>query len=156
MDSLTRQIVIPPEKAVFWMDGNGNWHNEHGKFGHPRIIAYFNRSIRKDDQGYHLCQTNGDTVEKVYFSHEGTAVFVVDIAGQTLILNTSDTLELIPEQMFIRKDSLYLQTPEHCIKFTDRALMKLSGLLQESEGRIFLELSGVRHEIPEMPEASQP
>ncbi len=58
------------------MDANGIWHNEHGRFEHPKIINHFNRSIQKDDLGYFLSQMIDEAKEeKVYFPYEETAVF---------------------------------------------------------------------------------
>ena len=56
MDQNNAPIIIPRERAVFRMDANGVWHNEHGRFEHPKTIHHFNRSIRQDDQGFFLCQ----------------------------------------------------------------------------------------------------
>lgn len=149
-----KQIIVPKENAVFWMDKNGIWHNAHGKFEHPKIIAYFHKSIRKDDQGYHVYQIRDGCEEKVYFPYEDTALFVVDLKdNQTLVLNTTDTLPLDPSQLFTRDDSLYVDTPAHCIKFGQRALMKLAGLLEEKEDRLFLVLDGTAHEIRQEPSA---
>jgi len=51
-----KDIVIPKENAVFWMDGNGDWRNEHGRFRKKKIIDYFNAAIHKDENGYYVCQ----------------------------------------------------------------------------------------------------
>jgi hypothetical protein len=148
MTSGLDQIIIPKEKAVFWLDKNGVWHNEHGKFEHPKIIAYFHKSIRKDDQGYHVFQIRDGYEEKVYFAYEDTALFVFNMKGTgTLVLNTTDTLPLDPSQLYTCNDNLYIQTPEHCIKFGQRALMKLARLLVEKDERLFLVLDGTTHEI---------
>jgi hypothetical protein len=152
MTSDMKQIIVPKENAVFWMDKNGIWHNEHGKFEHPKIIAYFHKSIRKDDQGYHVYQIRDGCEEKVYFPYEDTALFVVDLKdNHTLVLNTTDTLPLDPSRLFTRDDNLYIDTPEHCIKFGQRALMKLARLLEEKEDRLFLVLDGTAHEIRQEP-----
>jgi hypothetical protein len=148
MTSGLKQITIPKENAVFWLDKNGVWHNEHGKFEHPKIIAYFHKSIRKDEQGYHVFQIRDDCEEKVYFSYEDTALFVFEMKGTgTLVLNTTDTLPLDPSLLYTCNDNLYIQTPEHCIKFGQRALMKLARLLVEKDERLFLVLDGTAHEI---------
>jgi hypothetical protein len=153
MTSEGKQIIIPKEKAVFRLDKNGIWHNEHGKFEHPKIISYFHKSIRKDDQGYHVFQIRDGYEEKVYFPYEDTALFVFDLKGtDTLVLNTTDTLALDPAQLFTRNDNLYVQTPEHCIKFGQRALMKISRLLVEKQDRLFLVLDGTAHEIQQKPD----
>lgn len=89
------------------MDKNGVWHNEHGKFEHPKIIRHFNRSIQKDDLGYYLFQQTDECEEKVYFPHEDTVLFVVDFSlGEELelTLNTTQKSPLIqhnclPEMM---------------------------------------------------------
>ena len=152
MASERKPIIIPKEEAVFWLDKNGVWNNEHGKFEHPKIIRHFNLSIRKDDLGYHLSQITDEVEEKVYFPHEDTALFVVDIALENqfkLTLNTSDTITLDPAQLFTQNDSLYLQTPEHCIKFSQHALVKLSRHMEEIDGRFCLVLNNTPHPIPE-------
>ncbi|MBG0780589.1 MAG: MFS transporter permease, partial [Desulfotignum balticum] len=73
--------------------------------------------------------------------------------NQTLVLNTTDTLPLDPSQLFTRDDSLYIDTPEHCIKFGQRALMKLARLLEEKEDRLYVVLDGKAHEIRQEPSA---
>jgi hypothetical protein len=153
MTSEVKQIVIPKEKAVFWLDKNGIWHNEHGKFEHPKIISYFHKSIRKDDNGYHVFQIRDQCEEKVYFPYEDTALFVFDLKGtDTLVLNTTDTLPLDPAQLFTRNDNLYIQTTEHCIKFGQRALMKISRLLVEKNDQLFLVCNGTAHKIQQQEE----
>jgi len=138
-----REIIISKEDAVFWMDKNGIWHNEHGKFEHPRIIKYFNASIRKDENGYYLLQETNECIEKVYFYYEDTALFVMDIKpaeNMILILNTGDTMPFDPARLFLRDDNLYLQTPEHLIKFKDRALLKMSRFMEEKDGHLFFKM----------------
>jgi hypothetical protein len=131
-----KQNIIPKEQAVFRMDKDGTWHNEHGKLEHPKIIKYFNQSIQKDDQGYFLCQTINDVEEKVYFPYEETAVFVVDLArketGIELILNTLDTIALDPEALYIKADALFMETDAHLIKFTQKALAQMTSFLKDT------------------------
>jgi hypothetical protein len=144
MTESQKQIIIPKEKAVFWMDKNGVWYNVHGKFEHPRIIKYFNASIRKDENGYHVYQIRDGCEEKVYFNYEDTAVFVVDVIEgdhPVLVLNTTEKIPLDPEQMVVKDDSLYVKTPDHLIKFNDRALLKISGLITETDEGLFISLA---------------
>jgi len=152
MTTKNKCIIVPKEEAVFWMDKNGVWHNEHGKFEHPKIIRHFNRSIQKDDLGYHLSQTTDGVEEKVYFSHGGTALFVVNLTpGKKfkLTLNTAKVIPLDPEHLYTRGDALFLQTPEHCIKFSQDALIKLSRYMEEIDGRFCLIIDHTPHIIPE-------
>lgn len=142
---MKKQIIIPREDAVFWMGKNGDWHNEHGKFEHPKIIKYFNASIKKDENGYYVHQETSEVEEKVYFSYEDTALFVVDVSVTQeicLMLNTSQILPLDPEQLFARDDNLYLQTPEHRIRFKDSALLKMSKFMEEKDGQLLFKLNG--------------
>ena len=132
-------IIVPKEEAAFRMDKNGTWHNEHGKFEHPRIIRYFNSAIKKDENGYYVHQATGECEEKVYFPYEDTAVFVVDIimADQDvgLVLNTTDKTTLEEGELFIVSDNLYLLTPDHRIKFSSHALVKISKFIEEKNGK---------------------
>ena len=146
----TKITSIPKEKAVFWLDRDGFWHNRHGKFRHPRVIAYFHKSIRRDDQGYHLFQQREEVLEKVYFHYEDTALFVFDVLpGRvfTLTLNTRKEVSLAPTDLYIRQDSLYVRLGAETAKFNDRSLLKLSPFLQHKHNRTYLELDDGPHEI---------
>ena len=147
-----KTIIIPKENAVFWMDKNGIWHNEHGKFEHPKIIRHFNRSIQKDDQGYYLSQASDGVEEKVYFPHEDSVLFVVDICLEDklqLTLNTANTICLDPTQLFTQNDNLYVETPGHSIKFSQHALVKLSKQMEEIDGQFCLVLNHTSYLIAE-------
>jgi len=138
-------IIVPKEEAVFWMDKNGAWHNEHGKFEHPRIIRYFNSAIKKDENGYYVHQETSECEEKVYFPHEDTALFVVDIATAgpefRLVLNTGEKTTLEQGELFIESDHLYLQTPDHRIKFSSQALVKISKFMEEENGKFSIHIN---------------
>jgi hypothetical protein len=127
-------IVIPRDKAVFWLDKNGYWHNKHGKFEHKKIIDFFHASIRKDEGGYHLLQTRDNSREKVYFHHEDTALFVFDVkkgSEITLVLNTGKRLTLLPADLYVKNDSLYVNiSDDEQAKFSERSLMNLSDILE--------------------------
>jgi len=149
-----KEFVVPKEEAVFWLDVRGRWHNKHGVFEHKKIIDYFHSSIRKDADGYHLLQEHDDyTVEKVYFKYEDTALFVFDVKPQDdsdnirLILNTKDEIPLVPENLFVQNDNLYMEHAGHRIKFIDRAMLKLSHRLKYDQHRYRIELTGKTHDI---------
>ena len=130
-------MVIPKEEAVFWLDENGFWHNEHGRFQHKKIIAFFNRSIRRDAHGYHLWQQREGIVEKVYFHYADTALFVVEVelgAEIILRLNTGSKRRLDPTALYIDADRLYMRAGDEELKFSDRAMMKLADLISEKNG----------------------
>jgi hypothetical protein len=144
------EIVIPREKAVFWLDRNGRWRNRNGPFRNPRIIDYFHAAIRRDADGYYVAQEREGVREKVYFPYEDTALFAVDVAfGEPaeIILNTGRRLALDPEALSIADDALYLLAGEERIRFTDRALMKLSERLDFEGEEYYIRLEGRRHRI---------
>jgi hypothetical protein len=145
-------MVIPKEKAVFRLDGRGRWCNVHGVFRNRKIIDYFHSAIRRDDNGYFVCQEREDVTEKVYFPYEDTALFVFDvIISETivLVLNTKAKLTLSPENLFIANDSLYIRRGDERIKFTERALMKLTDTLEFAEGAYYIRLAAGRFPIAE-------
>ena len=142
--SLT-EVVIPKENAVFWMDDQGRWNNRHGRFEHKRIIDYFNRSIRHDENGYFITQVRGNIREKVYFPFKDTPLFVFRIIKgdpMQLELNTGQTLPLTPMQLFVRSDQLYQRHGEEEIKFSERTLMDLAAYLEETPDGLVIRIDG--------------
>ncbi len=151
MNKKRTEIVIPKDQAVFWLDKNGRWHNEHGEFQHKKIAAYFHASIHKDKNGYFLSQQTENISEKVYFHYEDTALFAVDLIKEkdiTLMLNTKKQVTLKPKNLWIRDDSLYMQTGKENIKFIERGLMKISDLLEFTNDQYFIKVKDRRYRIP--------
>jgi hypothetical protein len=148
-----KEQVIPKDKAVFWLDRYGCWRNRHGRFECPRIIARFHASIERDQNGYYLTQINGEVIEKVYFHHEDTALFVFNLrtAGQEmhLILNTGREIPLVTESLFIAGDALYTVLEGERIRFAERVLVKLSRFLEDDGAICYLRLGDMRVPIPE-------
>jgi hypothetical protein len=145
-------VTIPPEKAVFWMDGQGRWHNRHGPFEHKRIIRHFNASIERDVDGYFVTQENNGIREKVYFMYEDTALFVVDVVLSDpvkLLLNTSARIDLEPDAMTISGDQLYIHSGSHRIKFTQRALMKISRMMDYRDPVYYIRVNEQEYSIGE-------
>ena len=153
-ERMKTEIVIPPEKAVFWLDGDGRWHNAHGPFQHKKIIDYFHAAIQKDEGGYFLCQETDERREKVYFRYADTALFVFDVSAPpdvSLVLNTGERLALRPELLFVENDSLYFRKGQERVKFTQRCLMKLSNRLEIEDGIYLIRLNRKRYPISAVP-----
>ena len=153
MPEKTKEIVIGKDEAVFWLDANGCWQNENGKFRHKKIIDYFHSCIKQDRQGYYLSQINGDCTEKVYFPYEDRALFVFDVIrqdGVTLVLNTKKQIKLKPRKLFIKNDCLYMRMGEEIIKFAEQGLMKIAQLLEEESDQLFIRIKERRYSIPAM------
>jgi hypothetical protein len=148
--SAPTEIVIPKENAVFRLDANGCWYNESGRFRNKKIIDFFHASIRKDDGGYFLFQVRDNVTEKVYFPYEDTALFVFDVIMNdpiTLVLNTGERSSLEPQQLYVQNDGLYVTIGEHRVKFTERSLMAISGLMTFDDENYFIRQAGQRYRI---------
>jgi len=150
MTDQLKTIVIEKEDAVFRLDANGQWHNQHGRFQHKKVIDYFHTCIQKDEHGFYLTQERDNCIEKVYFPYEETAYFVFDvIAGEdiTLVLNTQERLKLDPGGLCINDDNLYMRHGEDIIKFTDRSMMKVATFMEDrNDGYDFI-LKGKKYPI---------
>ena len=145
-----KEIIIPKEDAVFWMDENGRWHNEHGTFQHPKVVGYFHSSICKDKDGYYLSQEHDDFFEKVYFRYVETPLFVFDvIKGDEIILllNTKNQVPLNPENLFMKDDRLFMQLDGEIIKFTEQSLVKLMNYIDEENGQTVFRLNNQNYPI---------
>lgn len=150
--SQKKKVVIPKEKAVFWMDENGHFCNEHGRFEHPKVIRYFNSCIRKDDDGFFVFQETDEFEEKVYFKYNKTALFVVDLrkaAPLQLILNTGQKVALDDGRLMAENDSLFFKTAEDLIKFSSQSLIKLSRYIKDLDGNMVLDVDGTIYPVSE-------
>jgi len=150
MTKKLKEIVIPKEKAVFRLDKNGCWYNEHGKFQHKKIIAFFHACIEKDGQGFFLSQERDTYREKVYFPYEETAYFVFDVNTSKdviLTLNTKRQVKLKPQKLFIKDDNLYMTSGDDLIKFSEHALLEISDLLEFEKDRYYIRLNDKRYAI---------
>ena len=152
MKNKRTEIIVPKDRAIFWLDKNGRWHNAHGEFQHKKIIDYFHSSIQKDEKGYYLFQERGNLREKVYFHYEDTALFAVDLIKDediTLILNTKRQIKLKPKNLFTRNDNLYMRLGQETIKFAERGLMKISDLLEYDNDQYFIKVNNRKYKIPQ-------
>ena len=151
-DKERKTRVIPKEKAVFWLDRNGRWRNRYGPFEHKKTIDFFHRSIERDRDGYYLFQSDGERAEKVYFACEDTALFVFEMAEEggaiVLTLNTGRKIELAPERLFVKGDSLYLRIGDEVARFSDRSLMRISDRIECRGDRYWFRAENGTMEIP--------
>jgi hypothetical protein len=153
MPKQMKKIVISKDQAVFWLDGNGCWHNKFGAFQHKKIIDFFHSSIRKDKDGYFLTQTIDNIEEKVYFHCEDGALFVFDVINESdliLVLNTGKKIKLKPKKLWIKHDNLYMQEGDEQIKFTEQSLMKISDLIENHDRQYFIRIKNRKYGICEV------
>ena len=147
-----KEVVIPKEQAVFWMDERGRWCNRHGPFEHQKIIAFFNRSIGKDEGGYYVCQEREGLREKVYFRYHVTPIVAVDVLEgepDRLVLNTGKIVSLSAEGLVIQDDHLYLRQGGECIKISERVLLKYADRLKYAEGTYSFRAGEIWLRVPE-------
>jgi hypothetical protein len=147
-----REVIIPKQEAVFWLDRQGYWRNQGGRFKRKKIIDYFHASIGRDKNGYFVSHVKENVLEKVYFRHEETALFVfkVDInPGITLTLNTGSQIKLNPDNLYVFNDNLYIMNEDEKIKFAERALFQIMQIISEENGVLFINANGKRYKIPE-------
>lgn len=147
-----KERVVLKEEAVFWMDGRGRWCNRYGPFEHPKIIAYFNSAIGKDDGGYFVQQIIDGLREKIYFRYEGTPLFVVDVMEQDpiiLVLNTGRSIELDPERLLIQNDYLCVDMGDDYAQFSEKMMMRMANWIHYDRNRTFFCRNQTRVEIPE-------
>jgi len=64
-----------------------------------------------------------------------------------LVLNTGQRLELDPRQLCIKKDNLYMRHKEDIIKFTDRSMMKMAALMEDTEDGYAFVFQGRKYPI---------
>lgn len=154
-DNQIPEIVIPREQAVFWLDKDGHWQNEGGRFELKKIIRRFNESINKDEEGYFVTQMNNGRREKVYFPYEDTALFAIDIEKKepfSLRLNTGRRLPLSLDRIFRLSDQLYTKSGEEWIKFSERPLLKLVPMIDTETEPWQIHFKGKSYPILERPE----
>ncbi|MBT8373588.1 MAG: MFS transporter permease [Deltaproteobacteria bacterium] len=145
-----KEIVISKDKAVFWLDSHGRWHNKHGQFEHRKIIDFFHSSIRKDKDGYFVAQATESCLEKVYFRYEDTAIFVFNVIKNEsifLLLNTKKQIKLNPEELYIKDDYLYTWDEEDLVKFTEQSMMKISKYMENDNEIYFINVNDKRYKI---------
>ena len=145
-----KEIIIPKEKAVFWMDGNGRWHNADGPFRHPKLIRYFNSAINWDSNGFFVSQDLGDRHEKVYFRCAETALFAMEASIKTgieLLLNTRQRIPLDCQKLCVKNDRLFMHYKEILVKFTDRCMMQLSAYIEEIDDAYYFRFNETRCRI---------
>ncbi len=151
MQKNSNVVTIPKEDAVFWLDAQGRWQNEHGPFEHPKVSAYFHRCIQKDEQGFFVGQQRDDIYEKVYFRYEDTALFVfgveIEARSITLRLNNGQRIQLEPTELSIKDDQLYIQTPAGPARFNQQSLLKMADLIEEADEGLCIKVGGRQYRI---------
>ena len=145
-------IEISADDAVFWMDERGRWCNESGPFENPRIIERFNRALHRDPQGYFVTQERDGIWEKIYFHYVDTPLTAMDVLGKpphTLALNSRKRLPMDPSALYIQKDTLFMRNGDECIRFSERAMVRLASFLKETAQGLTIRVGENQYPISE-------
>jgi hypothetical protein len=65
----------------------------------------------------------------------------------TLVLNTGERSSLEPEKLYTQNDGLYVTIGEHRVRFTERSLMAISGIMTFEDENYYLHQAGQRYLI---------
>jgi hypothetical protein len=65
----------------------------------------------------------------------------------TLILNTKKQIALDPERLFVKDENLFMRMGDETIKFVENGLLKISPLLEDEGGQLYLRLKDTRYKI---------
>ena len=72
-----------------------------------------------------------------------------------LILNTKKQIVLDPEGLFVKDDNLYMRMGDETIKFVENGLLKISPLLEDDGGQLYLRLNDTRYKITILNDSSK-
>jgi hypothetical protein len=142
--------VVSAEDSKIVLTERGQWFHAGAPFVNSQIIVFFNKAIRKDEQGcYYLVNKVEGMSECVYFTVEDTAYFVKSLgfdnaAGQLRgLLNTGNLVNIDPHSLHEDKRGvMYCRVLDNDrARVLYAALEELADLVTEAEDGIFLELS---------------
>ena len=145
--------IITKEESEIVLSENGEWFHQGEPFENPKIIAFFHRAIRKDENGnYFLYNAYKEKEENVYFDVKDTAYFIKDISfdennnvfrGR---LNTEDEVELKLKTLEEDKRGvMYCRVLDNDkARFSKYALLELSKHAIMEDDQVYIELNGER------------
>lgn len=143
--------IISKEESEIVLSENGEWFHQGEPFENPKIIAFFHRAIRKDENGaYYLYNAYRDKEEKVYFDVKDTAYFIKDVIFDEekkvfrARINTEAEVEL--DLKLLEEDKrgvMYCRILDNDrARFTKYALMELSKYAVMEDDKVYIELDG--------------
>jgi len=148
--------ITSKEESQIRLSENGKWFHQDQPFENSKIIEFFHRAIRKDEQGeYFLFNRIGKKTEHVYFEVADTAYFVTSLGSKpeyNLLegrLNTGQKVSIAIESL-VEDDRgvMYCQVLSgDRARFTQPALEKLADMSKMDQAGVFLEIQGKRRYI---------
>ena len=148
--------IVTAEQRQIRLNARCRWIHRDEPFLHPRIIEFFHRAIRLDDDGAcYLHNVVDGEEERVYFVAEDTPFFVMAFELDEskrrvrLVLNVGKMEEQDAECLKPGEGGvLYARTADgHLARFTEEALVQIAEHAREEDDGIFLDLAGERIRI---------
>jgi len=143
-------FIITKEQSEIVLSATGEWFHRGEPFENIKIIEYFHRAIRRDQNGrYYLHNRYEGKEEHVYIEVEDVAYFVRRFGANAtghyqVTLNTGDEQEL--DLNTLEEDSrgvMYCRVLDNDrARFSDVALQQLADLAGMDDNGIYLELNG--------------
>ena len=149
MSGLVR--IVPKEESEIRLKEDGRWIHQGEFFSNRKIIDFFHRAIRKDDQGrYYLHNVYDGKEEHVYFEVEDTAYFVETLefdekARAFLVtLNTGDSgLVDVRGLETDERGVMYCRVlDDDRARLTPNAMRQLADLSRMDAGGVYVDLTG--------------
>ncbi len=148
--------IVSAEESRIKLSERGQWFHEGEAFENEKIIEFFHRAIRKDEEGrYYLHNALDGSQEQVYFEVEDTAYFVMHLtldtgAGRLRgVLSTGAVVDI--DAHTLEQDPsgvMYCRVLENDLaRLTLSAMHDLADKAQENDRGIYLELAGERIHI---------
>jgi hypothetical protein len=146
--------ITSKEESQIRLSETGKWFHQGQPFENGKIIEFFHRAIRKDDQGeYFLYNRVGNKTEHVYFEVADTAYFVMDIGSKPEtnllegILNSGQQVSIAIESLVEdERGAMYCQVLSNDrARITQPALEKLADMSEMDKAGVFIKILGQKH-----------
>ena len=148
--------ITSKEESQIRLSETGKWFHQGQPFENSKIIEFFHRAIRKDNQGeYFLFNRVGKKTEHVYFEVADTAYFVTSLGSKpedNLLegkLNIGQRVSIDIESL-VEDDRgvMYCQvfTGDRA-RFTKRTLEELADMSEMDQAGVFLTIQGKKHYV---------
>ena len=143
--------IVSKQESEIRLKEDGRWIHQGELFSNRKIIGFFHRAIRKDEQGeFYLHNVYDGKEEHVYFEVEDTAYFIETLefdqqARAFLVtLNTGDTgLVDVKGLQTDERGVMYCRVlDDDRARLTPDAMQQLADLSRMDDGGVYVDLTG--------------
>ena len=143
--------IVSKQESEIRLKEDGRWIHQGELFSNRKIIEFFHRAIRKDEQGeFYLHNVYDGKEEHVYFEVEDTAYFIETLefdqqARAFLVtLNTGDTgLVDVKGLQTDERGVMYCRVlDDDRARLTPDAMQQLADLSRMDDGGVYVDLTG--------------